>query len=255
MQNNFTERFKHYSNFDLLKIVSAPDSYEADAYQAAQQEINKRNIDQVEKDEYLQLLKENEAKKERTEKKINSWTNFLTNLKPIKADDQRHDLIIRGIAFYLVILTVDSIYNQFGFFIKLFKTQGFVYILSDWFNWITLVFILVLPTITFLFLKRKKMGWILLSIYSSYFVFSFLIYFFQSLFLTTKSPGMNYSLGWTIPFIVTSILWIFVFWGLNNSGVISAFKFTVKKARKITSIICGVYTVLYLILLFFVKVF
>ncbi|MBB3696550.1 hypothetical protein KMW28_24035 [Flammeovirga yaeyamensis] len=171
--NEFKERYKSFSNIDLLRIIENKSEYQPIAIEAAETEIDERNISVQEQQEAKLIFdKEKEEKKLKFEKKAAIGRNVkevfmgvFETIHPIQESSPSTEKLIRLTTIVFGVITIA----------KLFKEMGFVlYLLSgDFGSWdlsvleVLLPFILF-PSATLLFGLRKKIGWILLTSYLTY---------------------------------------------------------------------------------------
>lgn len=171
--NQFSERYKTFLTSDLLKIIKNKSDYQIEAVEAAQNEIIHRQLTDEELTEAKNLLEsERQDKIRQKEKRIeieNKIKNFsssiIDTINPIQESAPSTERIIRLITIVFGFITIYHWYNQF----ELAQLMLF----SDNTNWgfIDIHFfapLLLLPMATTLFGFRKKIGWILLTIFLTY---------------------------------------------------------------------------------------
>jgi hypothetical protein len=182
----FTERYKTLSNFELLKILEEKENYKPIAVETAKTEINKRQLSEQELEKIkskisnLQIKKnkKKEKKKEQEEKLKNYGTTFFETISPIQNGIQTPERIIRLITIVFGGISIYHLYKEFGMLRYIFTDSKGGWDLSMVEYFFPLI---ILPIATYLFWKRKKIGWILLAIFLTYSAMSSLVMFFMNL--------------------------------------------------------------------------
>lgn len=169
----FTELYKRLSNSELLKIIAESEKYNPIAIETAKKEIDSRNLSVQELNEVnINLNKQEEKKKndiekrKRQEEKIKKTASTLFDtINPIQNGIQTPEKIIRLTTLIFTGVAVYRIFNEFGM-LKYMFTRRF----GKWDLSLVEYFfpLILLPIAVFLFWKRKKIGWTLLSIYLTY---------------------------------------------------------------------------------------
>jgi DNA-binding transcriptional MerR regulator len=157
--NDFQRRFKNYDNQQLLKIIEDAENYEPAAVEAAKLELSKRDVSQEEIQAASKALQEKRAKVEQTreqmkkaEQKAKSLgAEILETVNPIKKNPQNSDEKINLIAIVFGLIAIFQIVWIFG------TPQLIAPSIID------VVPILLLPIAVFLFWKRNKIGWVLMT--------------------------------------------------------------------------------------------
>ncbi len=175
MNNPFTERYRTYSDLQLLEIIENGKDYQPIALETAKAELESRKLSEAELAEAKQILKEKQqdaTQKEESSKVLQSkvreiGTKVAHQLNP--TTHKSHELIIKIICFYLGFELLWSLYDQFSLLtFILFEPQ------PVWDPTSILFFIpyIYVPLIIFFFWKRTKTGWTLYVLMLS-FVISF----------------------------------------------------------------------------------
>ncbi|WP_166965394.1 hypothetical protein [Yeosuana marina] len=182
----FTELYQKLSNSELLKIISEAEKYNPIAIETAKTEIESRQLTEQELNQAKSQIteKENtkkreiEKRKQREEKIKKSTSTLFETINPIQNGIQTPEKIIRLTILIFGGLAIYRLYQQFGMFQVIFH-EG----ISDWdFSMVEYFFpIIILPIAVILFWKRKKIGWILLSIFLTYSAFNTVVLFFMNL--------------------------------------------------------------------------
>lgn len=168
---DFTGKFTTYSNTDLLKIIDSPDDYQPLAVETAKnifasRQLSDKDIESA-KGELALLRQEKEAKDQKNieNKAKNIGASVLSTVNPIQAETPNTDKIIKIISIVFGGLFLFQLYKEFGMISFMFTDSG-----AKWDFSMVLYFlpVLIVPTATILFFKRKKSGWTLLAIFLSY---------------------------------------------------------------------------------------
>lgn len=173
MITDFTEKFKTYSNTELLKIIGNPDSYQPLAVETANSILLSRQLTDQEfakaKAELETQIQEKEAqdkkKKDFGNKVKNIGASVLSTINPIQAETPNTDKIIKIVSIVFGGLFLFQLYKEFGMISFMFTDNS-----AKWDFSMVLYFLplIVVPTATVLFFKLKKLGWTLLVIFLTY---------------------------------------------------------------------------------------
>lgn len=169
----FGEKFKSYSNTDLLRIIENPDDYQSQAVEAAKTVFSERQLSEMEiktaKDE-LELENQENARKERqkqTEKeKVNKIGDAIfQQINPVQTETPTSGRTIKAISLFLAGLFLFQLYIKYGM-IKFLFTSSY----AKWDFSVVLDFfpLLIIPLAAILFYARKKTGWFLLTIFLTF---------------------------------------------------------------------------------------
>ena len=180
--NQFAERYKTFSNAQLLRIIDNQIEYQDPAIEAAENELAKRQLTDDER-ESLRIgneiiERENQIqkdKKEAFENKVKDVSVSITDtLNPIRTSTLSTNQVINRISIAFGLLFLFQAFTQVGLILFIFTNSQ-----SKWdFSVVAyLLPVLVLPVATLLFWRRKKYGWILLSIFLSYSVLTTVVSF------------------------------------------------------------------------------
>lgn len=170
---DFTQEFKTYSNSDLLKITNNPDDYQPLAVEAAQailatRQVSGQDFEIAAKDLFV-LRQENEArrqKKQQLENKVkNIGTSFLSVVNPVQTEPSSADRTINIVSIVFGVFSLFILYSGFGMLRFIFSgNQASLDLGTD----LYLLHFIILPIATISFFERKKMGWVLLSVFLTY---------------------------------------------------------------------------------------
>jgi hypothetical protein len=174
--NNFKEYYKSISNTELLSILENPHQYQSLAVEAAKKEFSNRQLSDTEISEAKKPLIEKQLHTEKQKDKINAIEHkakkilctLLDTFNPIQSGIQSTEKIIRFIVIVFGGFSLYQIINDFKF--HLASLMDFprypIEIILYFFP------IVILPVATVTFWKRKSTGWVLLTIFMTFSVFS-----------------------------------------------------------------------------------
>lgn len=171
---DFTEKFKAYSNSDLLKITENPSAYQPLAVETAQSILSTRQVSEQDletaRNELTALRQEKDAQKQKRreiENKVkNIGISIVSSINPIQTKPSTSDRIIKTVCVIFGIYFLVQLYNKIGMIYFMFSDTLTVWDLSIV---LSFLFFFILPISLILFFKRKKIGWIL---FSSFLTFS-----------------------------------------------------------------------------------
>jgi len=169
----FSESFKTYSNAELLRVIENPDDYQPQAIETAKNIFADRKLSEMEikiaKDE-LEIEKQEKLRKEQQKRVVedkvkNIGKSVFDQINPIQEKTPNSEKTIRIISILFGGLFLFQLYKEFGM-LKFMFTDSY----SEW-DFSTVFYFLsfiIIPTATILFYMRKKIGWLLLTIYLVY---------------------------------------------------------------------------------------
>jgi hypothetical protein len=212
---DFSEKYKTLSNTELFKIIERKNDYQVLAVEAAQNEINNRELSpadlQNSKSEIENEQKEKDLvlkrKKEQEDKLIQIGTTFFDTINPLQKGIQTPEKLIRLITIIFSGLTIIQFFREFGMINFMFTNSS-----VEWDFSMVLYFmpLIILPLTTILFWQRKKIGWIILSLFLTYSATSSAGLFLTSLNTDYSTPSIFDDLfPQTIP---TDYLFILLFY-------------------------------------------
>jgi len=163
--NDFIERFKSYSTHELLKIVLNRVDYHQDAVDAAQGELDSRNLSQEELKSIENDLKQVAIKKKKQQgqlKEAHSKTKDIGHLlfhtfTPLQKTAPTTERLIRAITIVFGLLSIYRIYQHIGLVLFMIREGS-----ADLYSIIYMMPALVLALAMVPFWKRKRLGWVLL---------------------------------------------------------------------------------------------
>jgi hypothetical protein len=182
----FTELYKKLSNSELLKIIAESEKYNPIAVETAKTEIDSRKLSTEELNQAKTDINEQQEKKKleiekrkRQEEKIKkSASTLFDTINPIQNGNQTPEKIIRLTTLIFAGIAVYRIFKEFGMLRYMFTDSGGKWDLSMVEYFFPLI---LLPLAIFLFWKRKKSGWVLLSIFLTYSAITAIGLFFMNL--------------------------------------------------------------------------
>lgn len=170
---DFNEKFKTYSNAQLLRIIDNPDGYQPKAVETAKTIFSDRQLSEDDiktakdelKTERVETQKEEQEKIENQDKLRTFGKTILDNVNPIQKDSPTAEKTIKIISLLFGGLFLFQLYQELGMISFMFTDSS-----ADWdFSMVLYFFsLVVIPTATILFYKRTKFGWLLLTIFLTY---------------------------------------------------------------------------------------
>ena len=196
----FTEIYKKLSNTELLQIISESHNYKPEAVETAKDEIASRDLTQQElenaKNEVELRIRTKQLKAQNLSKKkqlyIDGLKPFLESINPIQKGSQSSEKIFRLTIVITLLIIATLIYDLSGFIRYLFSSS-----LSDLdLSGVLYIAPLIIAVIgLFLYWKRKRVGWILLTFLFSYSFFGTISMLFYDLFTYSNDDfNIDYSL-------------------------------------------------------------
>ena len=261
MNFDFYDKYKDYSNIDLLKIVRRPSEYQVAAVDGATQILSEREITQSDIDQVDNYFDEIDTETKRKTDKINSYKEKATDFfqpvfeptSEVKPEKWLNILLlVIGLkCLWTLYINVSDLVRFVKFVIDC-KSYGFdnsTETVSYWtcfstrfdplvfFQIVTLTYV---PVIFYLLFKRKRWGWILLFADTLFGLISLIsqsyVFFKYQL----------YHQGDTLSFftqIIIKGLFVFFLWRNNISDF---FNVTMEVKRK-TAIVTIIVTVLFIL--------
>ena len=228
---DFNEKFKTYSNTQLLRIIDNPDGYQPNAVETAKSIFSERQLSEddikIAKDELKtereEIQKEEQKKIEIESKLRNFGKTILDNVNPIQKETPTSEKTIKIISLLLGGLFLFQFYKALGMIRFIFTASSAAWDISMVLYFLPLI---VIPTATILFYKRKKFGWLLLTIFLTYSAVSE----FGMFILTIKMEPFGFTaldniFPQTSPIIY---IWSFIFfagtiWAISTENVRSIY--------------------------------
>jgi hypothetical protein len=167
--NPFSERYSQLSNTALLKILSQTSDYQPLAVETARTELKSRQLDETAlheaKEEFQKerfIEQENLERKQALENKVKAaGIKLFDNLNPVREKASSPGRIINIICLLVLLGYLYSMIREYPYFhYVLFETSPSLTLILS-----CLAGYLYTPITVVLFWKRKKTGWLLLTIY------------------------------------------------------------------------------------------
>lgn len=225
VMNEFSERYKHLSSVELMKIIEDPQAYQPEAVDAARFVLDSRALGEGDLQTIRHKLEQERIKEQaliqRTQDAKFRLTQLvstvLNNINPAERNASTAEKLINLIAIiYGTYVLYFSVINAwiFSFIIKenkaLFETDFIVLVLP---------LILLAPALV-LFYMKKKVGWIMLICYFLY-SFSTLMLKFLLQFFEDSNLFEPYSRFQPMRFL-TIVLYAVTLWYLYKTDVRNA---------------------------------
>jgi len=248
---DFTKTFKDYSNTDLLKIIHNPNEYPSQAVETAKTIFASRQLSEEEIEIVKAELAIQQEGKEVKRQKINNIENkmknigtlLLNNVNPIQAETATAEKLIKIISIVFCGLFIFKIYKEFGMISFMFTNNE-----AKWDFSMMLYFLpfVIIPIATFLFFKRKKIGWTLLAVYLTYSAISSFGLFILT--INMKSSGVAildsiFPQASPITHILTLAFWGGILWTISKGNIREIYSID-KKYMLATIGIVGILTIL-----------
>ena len=157
----FLDRYRQYSNVNLLKIVARPDDYQPDAVTAAKAILSGRTVTQEEENEvdlHFQKIALDQSQKEH---RVESYKKAIDEfIQPITRPETRLSPV-KWLPLFLVLLAIQYVYQVGSTVLDIVKYIRFR-AAFDWSLMYSLLGIGYFATIFYLLFKKRRWGWILL---------------------------------------------------------------------------------------------
>lgn len=172
--NHFSTLYKTWTTDKLLDIVDNPADYQPLAVEAAKGEIDSRQLSQeqlagAKAEQNLRRLEkaDNHKKVKDFQGMFKSVASSLGDVfRPVQNGSPANDKIVKLISFFIAAMFFYHLYEEFGMLRFMFTYDSG----GKWdFSTVLYFFpFIILPVAGLLFWFRKKMGWILATIYFTY---------------------------------------------------------------------------------------
>ncbi len=182
----FTDRYKNYSNSELLKIIDNPNNFQPLAVETAKAIFESRQLS----DEDIEIAKatiaiQRQEKEAHDEKKKvlgikvkNIGASLVDTFYPIQTNTPTTDKIIKIVSIVFGGIFLYQLFKEIGM-IKFMFTDS-----EDERDFSIILYflpLLIVPIATVLFYTRKKIGWTLLAIFLTYSAVNAILLFFMEL--------------------------------------------------------------------------
>lgn len=186
--SQFSEKYKTFSNTDLLRVLENERDYLPEAIEAANKELSSRCLSdddmelakvELEK-EQEDTIKNKERQKEIKNTLKKKGTGIVDYFNPIENEDEKQDdqtppKVINTISIVFCIIAILQIATQWDLLIGLLRNPEW-----DFSIFMFLFPLLIAPVAAILFWIKKRVGWVLLSIYLGFALMGFLWMLFIS---------------------------------------------------------------------------
>lgn len=230
---NLTDKYRKYSNRQLIRVLLQETEYQQHAIEVAKSEINSRNLDSTIRREIEESVREElELEKLKEKEKIASQDNrihraisFIKSLNPIQENISIGERLFLLVGYIYLILNIESNYYNIISIYYAFQEADSLYITTVLTSGSLLLFLLT----TYFYFKRSKAGWILMTGTLSYDLFNAISYLFYTInnpYNTLFQPSNNEPIGFfwaTVPVIIYLALIVVLF----NKSVWKIFRVTV----------------------------
>jgi len=246
----FDEKFKTYSNTELLRVIENPDNYQSQAVETAKTIFCERQLSEKEikiaKDE-LELERQEKSRKEQQKRVIENKVkdvgkSFFDQINPIQKETPTSEKTIRIISILFGGLFLFQLYREFGM-LRFMITDSY----AEWdFSMVLYFFpLIVIPTAAILFYMKKKIGWLLLSIFLTYSAVSAIGQFILT--MNMKLSGIEaldnlFPPISSVTYIIVFAFFVGIIWAISRESVrivYSVSKQTMILTVAITALIVG----------------
>lgn len=246
----FDEKYKTYSNTELLRVIVNPNDYQQIAVEAAKTIFSNRLLteeeikiakDELEIESQEKLNKEQE-KRENKDKLMNIGKSIIDTVNPIQKEIPSTEKTIKIISLLFGGLFLFRLYQEFGMISFMFTDSSSVWDFSMVLYFLPLV---VIPTATILFYMRKKFGWILLTVFLTYSAVSVIGFFI--LIMNLRVSGFDaldnfFSQTSMITYLLSFLFFAGAIFAISRENIRSIYKInkqTMVLTISITAIIVG----------------
>ncbi len=178
----FTEKFITYSNTELLRIIDNPEDYQPNAVETAKTIFSDRQLTEIEikiakkelEDEQQKKLLKEQKKGEIKDKVKNISKTIVDDISPKPKETPPAEKTIMIVSLLFGGIFLFNLYKELGMIRFMFTDSS-----ADWDFSMVLYFLplIIVPTATILFYKKKKLGWLLLTMFLTYSAISAIVLF------------------------------------------------------------------------------
>lgn len=246
----FNEKFKTYSNTELLRIIDNPDGYQPNAVETAKTIFSDRQLTEEEikiaKDE-LKIERQEKLNKEQKKRAVedkfkNIGKSILDNVNPIQNETPTTEKTIKIISLLFGGLFLFQLYKEFGMISFMFTDSS-----AGWDFSMVLYFLplVIVPTATILFYKRNKFGWLLLTMFLTYSAVSAIGLFILTMNMEPLGiPALDSIFPQTSPstHILTFLFFAGTIWAISRENIRTVYTITMQTmilTISITAVIVG----------------
>jgi hypothetical protein len=172
------EKYKEYTNKQLIEVVIKADDYQPAAVEMAKLILQQRDISNEEREQVKKAIEIEETtqeikeqRKSESEDRIISFIKKLFNkINPLDKSEPATNKIINLTGLVFGYLLLEQLYYSLDYLAFLLEHES----LLDFYSIVTLFEVIYLPLTIYFFFKRKKNGWIMLVAWISYFIVSYI---------------------------------------------------------------------------------
>lgn len=191
MESEFTEKYKSYSNFELLKITHKPDNYQENAVWAANEILKDRIISQADLSAVEDFYSKKYTKKiNKTEEIEDIDEKIFDFLYPTEIQSKSKE-ISKWFYVFLSIILIEYCYQSYYSLQYFFEFIKHDFLKFDIFSIEILFRFLYFPFLFYLIYKKSKLGWILLFLKNSFGIYFILNPFFQIYLMGNQSEQIG----------------------------------------------------------------
>lgn len=239
---NIEEKYKNYSNKQLIEIIANAVDYQVEAVNAAKIVLSERNVSKEEKEQVLESIElENKVKEEKEFEKVDKLrkltSSIFNKLNPLNQEEFTSSQLVKIVVWIFSIIYLVKMYFDFPLFVSLFTDPPSKFELEVLFF---LIGVFYLPLALLYFNKYKVIGWSLMTIYTSFSLIGNVGSILFSWLLGSGSFSVidfNLSINYLM-LIIFTLLYLGTLIILLKPSVIK--QFTINKRTKIYSIFIGV---------------
>lgn len=249
--NEFAERYKKTSTSDLLKIINNPSEYQALALEAATAEIANRQLTSEQLDEARaaleadqQRIEQGRATQRAIEDKVNAWSATVTDaVNPYQTGPITANRQIQAISIFFLVLALYYIYNAYDFVGFLLFSDSAEFDPSLILYFLPLI---ITPLAAFFFWQRKKIGWMLVTIYLTYVSVSEVLLFVRALNMREYTGDILFPSIPLVQYIGATIVYMWCLWVACKASIRE--HYAVGKEAMLKTIIFTVTAVVFLMI-------
>jgi hypothetical protein len=239
MNFNFHDKYKEYSNIELLKIVRQPNEYQTDAVDAATSILKEREISETDIQQVDAYFNEIEANAKLKSAKINSYKGKAANfLQPIikPGAEVTPSKWLNILLLFVGLEYLWILYNSINKFVSFNRCYNCTFDIT---MALTVVNLIYVPVIFFLLYKKTRWGWILLFADN---LFTFIARLSDSYIFFEYQEFHIGDISTFLFSILIKAAFVFFLWRVSISGFFGV----THKAKKDTAIVTTVIAILFL---------
>lgn len=221
---DFNERYQNYSNLELLRIIENPNSYQPQAVETAKAMLAGRQLPQQELDalmadiarEKQTRLTEEQKKKEFEAKLKAAGESVFSAISPIQAKGSNVDSLIKSLTMFFGLISVYQLYTHIELMFYMVTDSDAKW---DFGMGLFLMPVLLYPIATFLFYKRKNIGWFLIAMLLTFSLVGCVWFFAYYAIISTGMFSSIYSLSSIVISVFMVLLYSASLWVICKEEV------------------------------------